>query len=74
MIPSSSANVNVGGSNTPLRQIAWFTVGATGVTSSQDVPVNVTTNVAVSGVDPRPRVAIVPHFKPSDNVAVTVTV
>ena len=32
MIPSVSANTNVGGSNTPPRQIAWFTCGATGVT------------------------------------------
>ena len=73
MIPSVSASSNVGGSNTPARQIACVTVGATGATSSHDPPTNSTVNVAVVALTCDHPGGNVPHAQPSANVAVTVT-
>ncbi len=74
MIPSVSANVNVGAVTTPSTHTAWVTVGATGVTSSHDVPTSSTVNVAVVGSTQLHPSRHLPPLEPVDHVAVTVTV
>ena len=73
MIPSVSANVSVGRDTTPFAHTACVSAGATGVASSQVVPVNCTVNVAVAGSTWVHPGGICIHPYPSMTVAVTVT-
>ena len=73
-IPSVTTGVIVCAVTAPSTHTALITVGATGVASSDDYPVNVTVYVAVTRSTSFHAAGNCPHSKPAANVAVTTTI